>query len=161
MAVNTFFASYNLTIPCNIACVGKNTANALTEFSVRPDFIGEGNIDSITSNFAQLLTKADHVLIPQSDISKQSFQKQLQPKQYTNLVVYETELAQPTLKPFDAVLFTSPSNVESFVHKNQLPQLCFAIGDTTAHKLKEFGVKPVVLKNHDANCWIDELEALL
>ena len=47
----------------------------------------------------------------------------------------------------DIMLFTSPSNVEAFFEKKKLKpeQKVIAMGDATAHTLKQFGVKSVYL----------------
>lgn len=59
--------------------------------------------------------------------------------QVHEMVVYETVLLPVVTAPADAVLFFSPSAVESFFSVNQLkPEtVCFAIGATTATAVKE------------------------
>ncbi len=57
------------------------------------------------------------------------------------VVVYETvELSTIMTEDMDAVLFFSPSAVESFFSVNQLKEdtVCFAIGETTANTIKDF-----------------------
>lgn len=59
----------------------------------------------------------------------------------TEIVVYETlETPVTTTGIFDAVLFFSPSAVQSFFAANQLKEniVCFAIGQTTANSVKQF-----------------------
>ena len=58
---------------------------------------------------------------------------------YTPLVVYETTLSGTKLKEdYDAVMFYSPSGVESFVRENKIdPDVLYCcIGETTADKLR-------------------------
>jgi uroporphyrinogen-III synthase len=59
----------------------------------------------------------------------------------SEVVVYET-VEQPAAvqETYDAVLFFSPSSVQSFFSANELPArtVCFAIGPTTASSLKTF-----------------------
>ena len=59
---------------------------------------------------------------------------------YTDLMVYQTGTkAKKTNKNFDAILFYSPSGVESFLTLNNLNSnpVCCCIGNTTAQTLKE------------------------
>lgn len=60
---------------------------------------------------------------------------------YTALPVYHTSLLSGVKAEggYDAVLFYSPSGVESFLAENKLPQnvVCCCIGNTTAQYLKE------------------------
>ncbi len=57
------------------------------------------------------------------------------------IIVYETaETSKPLTKNFDAVLFFSPSAVNSFFSANQLNKktVCFAIGNTTAAAIESY-----------------------
>lgn len=61
------------------------------------------------------------------------------------LIVYETiETPAAIDKPYDAILFFSPSAVKSFFSKNKIAEktIFFAIGNTTANTIKQF------VKNH-------------
>lgn len=63
------------------------------------------------------------------------------------LVVYQTLLTPQQLKKnYDAILFYSPSAVESFFSVNKLPAstVLFAIGDTTAKNISAFCSNPVI-----------------
>lgn len=57
---------------------------------------------------------------------------------YNEFVVYETKLKPHQIKkPFDGVLFFSPSGVNSFLEKNSLEnKTCFCIGTTTSKALE-------------------------
>jgi uroporphyrinogen-III synthase len=57
---------------------------------------------------------------------------------YNEIVVYETKLKPHQIKkPFDGILFFSPSGVNSFLEKNSLEnKTCFCIGTTTAKALE-------------------------
>lgn len=57
---------------------------------------------------------------------------------YNEFVVYETKLKPHQIKkPFDGVLFFSPSGVNSFLENNSLDnKTCFCIGTTTAKALE-------------------------
>lgn len=58
---------------------------------------------------------------------------------YNEFAVYETKLKPHQIKkPFDGVLFFSPSGVNSFLEKNSLEnKTCFCIGTTTAKALEK------------------------
>lgn len=57
---------------------------------------------------------------------------------YNEIVVYETKLKPHQIKkPFDGILFFSPSGVSSFLENNTLEnKMCFCIGTTTAKALE-------------------------
>ena len=58
---------------------------------------------------------------------------------YNEIIVYETKLKPHQIKkPFDGILFFSPSGVNSFLEKNSLEnKMCFCIGTTTAKALEK------------------------
>lgn len=58
---------------------------------------------------------------------------------YNEIVIYETKLKPHKIKEsFDAVLFYSPSGVNSFLENNTLEnKICFCIGTTTAKALEK------------------------
>lgn len=66
------------------------------------------------------------------------------------VVVYEVEETYSVaIDEYEAVLFFSPSAVQSFFSVNQLKQntVCFAIGQTTASSLKEFSKSRLFVSN--------------
>jgi uroporphyrinogen-III synthase len=67
---------------------------------------------------------------------------------YNEIVVYETKLKPHQIKkPFDGILFFSPSGVSSFLENNTLEnKMCFCIGTTTAKALEN---NPEVSGQHD------------
>jgi uroporphyrinogen-III synthase len=63
------------------------------------------------------------------------------------IVVYETiEAPAVTTNIYDGILFFSPSGVRSYFSLNTLPAhtVCFAIGNTTAHTLKEYTTNKII-----------------
>lgn len=70
--------------------------------------------------------------------------------QVHEVVVYET-IETPVTAPenFDAVLFFSPSAVQSFFTVNQLKEaaVCFAIGHTTADSIAGFTKNKIIVSN--------------
>lgn len=66
---------------------------------------------------------------------------------WTEVIVYENE-SNPTQisVPYDAVLFFSPSAVESFLQNNSIDgKICFCIGETTQAKVSETASNNVIL----------------
>jgi uroporphyrinogen-III synthase len=66
----------------------------------------------------------------------------------TEFPVYETTGTPRVIDtPFDAVLFFSPSGVDSFFQLNQLRPgtICFAIGETTADTIKNYTDERVIV----------------
>lgn len=56
---------------------------------------------------------------------------------FSEVVVYETSLTPIVVAKPDALLFFSPSGVDSYLSVNELTdETCFCIGDTTANALK-------------------------
>ncbi len=70
--------------------------------------------------------------------------------QVQEIVVYETiETPAPVTVDADAVLFFSPSAVQSFFTANQLKKntVCFAIGTTTADAIKDFAGNKIIISD--------------
>ena len=73
------------------------------------------------------------------------------------LVVYETRLSPAAIqKNYEAVLFFSPTAVESFFSVNQLSEqtVLFAIGETTAAALREASSNEVIVADHPSEEWM-------
>ena len=87
------------------------------------------------------------VLFPQAKASMKTIQLQLPKKENViDVVVYETVKNSEFRiqnSEFDILVFTSPSNVETYLDSNKVAaeQKVIAIGDATANALKKFGVK--------------------
>lgn len=60
--------------------------------------------------------------------------------EFNEIEVYETKLTSHKVKEtVDAILFFSPSGVESYLKENKIKkELCFCIGETTAEALEKF-----------------------
>lgn len=83
---------------------------------------------------------------------------------YNPLVVYQTDLLKHNLlsEQFDAILFFSPSGVESFFAENKLntETVCCCIGNTTAYRLlkqSDAEVKIIVADNSSPQSMINAL----
>lgn len=126
-----------------IATIGSSTAEIVQKYGYHPDFVGKhsGKPNEVAKSFKAEIGDRK-VLFPQSSRSKRSVQSSLKPEQCIDLVVYETLLEPEELKVFPEILvFTSPSNVEAFLMKNDFDsnQKIIAWGDSTAHYLEKNG----------------------
>ncbi len=70
--------------------------------------------------------------------------------EFNEIEVYETQLKPHKIKEaVDAILFFSPSGVESYLKDNPIKkELCFCIGETTAEALENKHIKNIVIAEH-------------
>lgn len=148
-AVKYFFEQNPDISNLKIGAIGKSTAAAIRTYGKRADFIGYSTDTKLTGKQFASLVKSSPVVFPQAKDSLRTVQQQFVNKsQARDLIVYET-IKKPVENTPDAdiILFTSPSNVEAFFEKKKLSgeQKVIAMGDATAHTLKQMGVKSVYL----------------
>lgn len=127
-----------------IACIGKSTADYLTNKKIAVDFFGTnaGNPIEVGKEFSSCL-KTERVLFPLSSLSKKSISNLIPASQKIERVVYKTVLNPVEITTtFDYLVFTSPSNAESFLLKNELnkSQTVIAWGNSTADFLAQRGI---------------------
>lgn len=127
--------------------LGRGSEDALRYFGKKPEFNGEEEgIDTkdIAREFAKL-ANGTHVLFPSAKGSLRTIQKALSANtKIIELTVYETVSDDDVAQSFAEVLiFTSPSNVESYFVNNLLEpdQQVICIGQSTGKKFTEMGVK--------------------
>ncbi len=67
--------------------------------------------------------------------------------EFNEIEVYETQLKPHKIKEaVDAILFFSPSGVESYLKDNPIKkELCFCIGETTAEALENKHIKNIII----------------
>ena len=149
-AIKYFFAQNpEVTDTVKYAVMSSVSAEYLSEFSKKADFIGEGvDVTQIAKDFAEFI-KDDTVLFPQAIDSLQTIQKQLS---FTNichnLFVYKTSpRIDFEIPPVELLAFTSPSNAKTYFEKYKLlkGQKVVAIGSTTFNQLKNYGIKTIGL----------------
>jgi uroporphyrinogen-III synthase len=120
-----------------LAAMGKGTARQLKERGLEPIFTGQGNrTEAIGVHFGQVVGN-ESVFFPIASRTLQRVQNKI-----SNAVeqeVYETVIQDNKAPKHDAILFTSPSNVEGFLRSNALPSAnrIFALGPATAQALKK------------------------
>jgi len=151
-AIKYFFAQNpDLSGNTKYAVISIASANYLKQFDKVASFVGEGvDLTVIAKKFRDVLQN-DSVLFPQAMDSLQTIQKQLSFTNITyNLYTYKTVIKTDIDLPYaDVVIFTSPSNVDSYFKKyrTDVRQLVIAMGYSTKHKLVGYGVKNVLTPN--------------
>ena len=145
-AVKHFFEQKPDVEGTKFGAVGKSTAEEIRKFGKRADFIGNQDDTRMTGKKFSALVGSKTVLFPQAKESMRTIQFQLKKENVKDVVVYQTiknnDLALPTAD-CRLLIFTSPSNVESFFEKNKISseQKVIAMGDATANALKKYKIK--------------------
>src|SRR5690606_8940903 len=146
-----------------IACVGEGTATVLRSLGYHPDFVGEGkDLQQIASDLNQKLGDRS-ILFPLSSRSLRSISSHLNPNQLEEVVVYDTINQSRTIPPSDFVVFTSPSNVDSFLETNQLNSstILIAWGESTAKALEKRQKKALVMDEPNEQALIALLKTFI
>ena len=121
----------------NVFCVGMKTKALLEENG----FNVEVYVD-YASDLAEIITliyaKQSYTFFS-GNLRKETLPKALKAAKvnFNEIQVYETTLTPQKIKtPVDAILFFSPSGVESYLSANKIKnEICFCIGETTASSL--------------------------
>ncbi len=149
-AVNFFFEQNpQLKAKTKFGVIGKATEEELKKHDRNAAFVGSINdTKAVGKKFAKA-AGAETVLFPQAKGGLRTVQQQFEDaSKLTDLVVYETvKKENRELPKAEVIVFTSPSNVESFFEKWKInsDQKIIAIGKSTEKKLKEFGVENCLL----------------
>lgn len=145
-AVKHFFEQKPDVEGTKFGAVGKSTAEAIRKYGKRAEFIGSSGDTRMTGKKFSDTVGNKTVLFPQAKTSMKTIQLQLpKKKNVIDVVVYKTIKNSNCLLPIADcrfLIFTSPSNVESFFDKNKISkeQKVIAMGKATANALKKFGV---------------------
>jgi uroporphyrinogen-III synthase len=140
-AAHFFLEQQSLPSSILVACIGQTTARKLQELGLEVSFIGEnsGVPDAVANQFKEWLGKRT-VLFPQSSISKRSISKQLPENQVVERIVYKTVSTCQEIDSCGIYIFTSPSNVQSFLSCNKtIDGKIIAWGETTKATLESHG----------------------
>ena len=129
-----------------IAVLAEGTADVIKAAHLPIDFIGDSrnNPEIIGQNFNSLLLECSTVLLPIGNRSKRSIIDQIDPSKAREIITYNTnDQHHKAPQNIDVILFTSPSNFNSYVHSNQIPTetLVVAIGNTTGMAIRSFSSK--------------------
>jgi uroporphyrinogen-III synthase len=140
-AASFFLEQHQLPENCQIACIGETTAKKINALGFGVSFIGEnaGNPLHVAEIFKMWLGER-RVLFPLSNVSKRTIVEQIPPHQRCEVTIYETRALPLIIEESDWLVFTSPSNVESYFSLNTLNESkIIAWGSTTEKALKEKG----------------------
>jgi len=123
----------------NVFCVGLKTKALLEE----NDFNVVVYVD-YASDLAEIITliySSESFTFFSGNLRKETLPKALKDAnvKFNEIQVYETSLTPHKIKtPVDAILFFSPSGVESYLAANKIKkEVCFCIGNTTAEALEK------------------------
>ena len=126
-----------------VACIGETTAEKLRALNLPVSFVGKkaGNPVEVAEDFKTWLGKR-RVLFPISSVSKESIVKVVPEDQSEKVIVYETLPKSFQLEQLDVAIFTSPSNLESFVNAgNKIPTKPIAWGKTTLEAMESRNIQ--------------------
>lgn len=132
-AASFFLINNDLPRGVEVACIGETTATKLRAMNLPVAFVGEkaGNPTEVADAFKTWLGTR-RVLFPVSSVSKESIVKVVDKNQSEKVLVYETLPTSIQVEQLDLAIFTSPSNLESFLNAgNTIPSKTIAWGNTT------------------------------
>lgn len=122
-----------------VFCVGEKTADLLDEFGftvVESSDYGSELAKIITTDYAH-----EKFTFFSGNLRLETIPSSLKTAgmHYNEIEVYDTILQPQEMKTkVDAILFFSPSGVESFLHANNIAnEMCFCIGTTTAKAVEK------------------------
>lgn len=125
-------------IPC--ICVGEKTAELLTKSGW--EVIHFEEYASALSTYVEQNHFQSNITFFSGNLRKDTIVNSLKINkiQFTEIQVYETLLSPQRIeKPQKAILFFSPSGVQSYVKMNNFEEeICFCIGKTTADEVKKY-----------------------
>lgn len=135
----------DFVVPPHVFAVGSKTAEKLEEIGLKVSIPEEYNAVALASMMQELdLRKVVHFCgnLQAADLGKLLGEQ----VELTSVEVYRTKLTNhkmDDLDDFDAVLFMSPSAVDSFSHQNKVPDhiQAFCIGPTTEQAAEEAGIQ--------------------
>ncbi|MES2240792.1 MAG: uroporphyrinogen-III synthase [Bacteroidota bacterium] len=133
----------------NVFCVGIKTKNLLEQngFTV----VAYLDYASELAEIITLIYNKESYTFFSGNLRKETVPKALKSANITlnEIEVYQTKLAPfkiSTQEKFDAILFFSPSAVESYLSNNKIKnEICFCVGNTTAKALEENKIKKIIV----------------
>lgn len=163
-SVEYFFSENVISSSFKIGCLGRGTAAVIEAKNLTPDFIGQksGNPESVGKDFSLWLGNRT-VLFPLAKHSNETIVKNISDNQKMIVRCYETILVEQVVIPHEVYVFTSPSNVVSFLKSNTFPEHAqlIAWGTTTATKMRESGLQPTAVLNESSESALVEVLELI
>lgn len=133
-----------------IYCIGYATLNLVKEYFGTHAVIGTADNAAALADSIIEEAETDELIFFCGNQRRDELPDKLRQHQITvsEIVVYETNPVHHKLnKQYDAILFFSPSAVESFFATNSLPEttILFVIGETTARTARTYCKNPVII----------------
>ena len=138
-AVEFFFMQKPNIGNTKIGCIGKSTSQAIRQLGLRADFIGQSTDTKLVGKQFSARVGLGKVVFPVARDSMRTIQWQF-PKQQNviDLPIYATlKVPHEVSASTDILVFTSPSNAESYLEKNSIQphQKIIAMGESTEKAL--------------------------
>lgn len=137
-----------------IACTAPNTSEQANLIFGRNHIIAEGNnAIELANKLVDTIIEVDKVIFFSGTDRKDDLPSILKhhfKNQWNEIFLYKTRKKILALKnSYDGMAFCSPSAVEAFFEENQLNPAIkfFAIGQSTANKLMEKGIRDVIISD--------------
>jgi uroporphyrinogen-III synthase len=149
-AASFFILQQDIPKHVELACIGETTAKKLTDMGFALNFVGSksGQPVQVANDFIEWLGSR-RVLIPCSQQSKRTVSRLVPKNQKEEKVVYQTLSDCKPLENCDYYVFTSPSNLESFLTCNSKPEgIIIAWGTTTQKALIDHEIVVDYTLNH-------------
>ncbi len=157
---NYFISENEINSLIEIACVGQGTASILKAQNLTPNFTGinSGNPQDVAIQFVDWLGDRT-VLFPLPLNSKETIYKHVSDKQKMIVHCYETVQTNAVISDHDFYVFTSPSNVNSFITNNSVKTISNVIawGRTTAQQLIDCGITPIAVLDESSEAALVEI----
>lgn len=138
-AVEFFFMQKPDIGTTKIGCMGKGTSQALREYGKRADFIGTSTDTKLVGKQFAARVGSGKVVFPIARDSMRTIQWQFAKQdKLVDLPIYATlKVPHEVPETTDILVFTSPSNVESYIEKNKIHphQKVIAMGEATEKTL--------------------------
>ena len=147
-AVHSFFQhpDYEAFKSKNVFCVGLKTKILLSEAGF--NVVAYTGYAADLAEIIALIYASESYTFFSGNLRKETLPKALKQAgvKFNEIQVYETILTPQKIKTTqDAILFFSPSGVESYLKDNKIKkELCFCIGETTASALEKISKNIIV-----------------
>ena len=142
----------------NVFCVGLKTKILLSENGFNVD-VYTGYAEDL-AEIITLIHSSDSFTFFSGNLRRETLPKALKEAniKFNEIKVYETTLTPQKIKgSFDALLFFSPSGIESYLKDNSIKkESCFCIGDTTASALFKITKNIIIPENPTIEDVIEE-----
>jgi uroporphyrinogen-III synthase len=141
--VRHLLSQHHLT-KVKLGAMGKGTAQTLLEYELHADFIGlSSDPEMVANEFQKVLQPNETILFPQSVQTRNSIAPSLKDCTIHRLEVYCTASISIESVDSDVYIFSSPSNVQSYLkqHTISATKPCVAFGPATAQSLIDHQIK--------------------